>query len=142
MRPGGNVSKGKEGERQVCKLLQPVVNEVHTQLNPQYAAPVLTRNLNQARDAGYDLNGLEGLCIEVKWQKNLLLRNWWQQAVEQADAAGGEPVLVYKTNHQPWRVRMYVHPGNGVWLPGVLEMEDFLVWLRTYLRNRLLASSE
>ena len=81
--------KGKRGERELANLLQDHLGEI------------VTRNLNQSRDGGHDLN-IKGIALEVKRREELALLEWWGQTLDQA----GElrvPVLAYRASRRPWR---------------------------------------
>jgi Holliday junction resolvase len=116
-------NKGKRGERELANLLQ------------EYLGRDVTRNLAQSRDGGHDLN-LEGLALEVKRREVLALREWWDQALDQA-VDGRVPVLAYRASRRPWR---FVVPGVDVgmdWCSGrdlseTVEMgiEVFCGWYR------------
>ena len=148
---GGAMSrnKGQRAEREVVKLLQPVVIEVWNELGREGAAPSLERNLMQAHKGGHDLLGLDWLAIEVKHQEQFALASWWQQAKDQADRASQasfdpvEPVLFYRKNNVPWRVVMFGYLGvNGskrVRCPVDITPEAFLVWFRLRLLVELRA---
>lgn len=109
------VNKGKAAEREVVRLLQPVVNDAYVRLwreEPELAGyvgecPVLQRNTLQADDGGADLCGLAWLALEVKHQKTQAMNEWWRQCMGQAKP-GQTPVLWWKTNGKGWRVRMPV----------------------------------
>ena len=91
--------KGQRGEREICNLLK-------DRLGGDYK-----RNLSQTRvDGGYDVLGLEGFAIEVKFQEKLNIEKWYKQAVEQA---GKEkvPVLFFRKSREPWRVAI---PFKGI----------------------------
>jgi hypothetical protein len=96
--------KGKRGEREVVKLLQPVVDKVFSArgLEP----PTLFRNKNQSFQGGYDIDGIDWLALEVKRQETLNINAWWKQSVRQASKEQ-VPVLIYKQNHKPWKVQMF-----------------------------------
>lgn len=90
--------KGARGERELIALLR------------EHLGEELTRNLDQARDGGADLNGgvlLAGYAIECKRAARAEVRSWWQQAFEQAyDVADGRaPVLAYRIDRarEKWR---------------------------------------
>lgn len=126
---GGNMSrdKGQRGEREICKLLQPVVNEVYE--SKGLLPPVLERNLMQTRNGGFDIAGLDWIALEIKRHETLQIPAWWAQTKEQAlvkqRSGGGKgctagepqgqgsrpyeriPVLMYRKNRSPWRVMMY-----------------------------------
>lgn len=80
--------KGACGERELAKALSELLN-----LD-------ISRNLDQTRDGGHDLDGLP-FALEVKRQEKLSLGKWWRQAVEQAN--GRPPVLAYRQSRKPWR---------------------------------------
>ena len=77
--------KGKRGEREVVKVLQPTVNKVFEArgLEP----PVMFRNQNQSFQGGYDIDGLPWLALEVKRQETLNLNAWWGQAKRKSKVA-------------------------------------------------------
>ena len=69
----------------------------------------MSRNLEQTRSGGHDINGLETFAIEVKrYAKagDADLQKWWAQAVRQALQVSRQPALAYKLNHREWRVRI------------------------------------
>lgn len=136
---GGKMSrnKGQRGEREVAKLLQPIVDKVYSSrgLEP----PVIGRNLQQTRDGGYDLSGLDWMALEVKWQEAFNLKDWWVQTLRQA----GEqqiPILIYKKNHVKWRVRMIGELPIGCYLMPALvdiDLETFCQWFETMVEFKL-----
>jgi len=83
--------KGKEGERELARLLR------------DHLGADVTRNLLQARQGGADLLGVHGWAIEVKRAARPRLSEWWQQACSQAQATGQKPALFYRLDRQPWR---------------------------------------
>ena len=111
--------KGQRGEREVCKLLA-------DKLGGEYK-----RNLMQTQDGGYDVLGLDGYAIEVKFQEKFQIEKWWKQTVEQAE--GKIPVLFFRKSHECWRV---VVPFNiDSYVPcskcshlyySIIPMEDFV----------------
>ncbi len=115
----GSRAKGKEGERDVARLIRDLLGVR------------LVRNLHQAREGGCDLvvhpeevgpaaDVLRSLAIEVKRRAKVtehLLARFWRQAREQA---GQErvPCLIWREDRQPWRVTVpmawvnpELHPG-------------------------------
>ncbi len=136
-------NKGQRAEREVAKLLQPVVIATWNELGKDGTAPTLERNLMQAHNGGHDLFGLDWLAIEVKHQEQFALTAWWQQTKEQADKASQrssnrvEPVLFYRKNNVPWRVVMFgyldAHGAGRVRCPVNISTEAFLAWFRLRL---------
>jgi hypothetical protein len=90
--PINSRNKGAQGEREVIQLIDDLLGIQ------------LRRNLDQWREGGFDLIGLEGWAIEVKRAKKPLLKNWWQQTVDQANLHNLKPVLFYRLDNQRWRV--------------------------------------
>ena len=82
--------KGQRGEREICKLLA-------EKLGGEYK-----RNLMQTQEGGYDILGLHGYAIEVKFQEKFQIEKWWKQTVEQAEDK--IPVLFFRKSHECWRV--------------------------------------
>ena len=81
-------TKGAAAERELAKIL---FEELGVEMK---------RNLNQTREGGYDLLGLN-LAIECKRREKEDLGGWWRDAVKKAD--GKIPVLAYRASRQPWR---------------------------------------
>lgn len=132
-----SLNKGKRGEREVVKLLQPVVNEVYRELGLE--PPALERNLMQSHKGGCDLAGLDWLALEVKYQEQEQLTSWWAQCVRQA-AGSREPVLFYRKNNAKWKVRMlgFLLAGDKrVRCPVDISAEAFLAYLNIRLKKEL-----
>ncbi len=130
-------NKGKRGEREVVKALQPVVDKVYTKLGLEI--PILERNLMQSHRGGYDIVGLEWLALEVKYQEQLNLSGWWEQCKKQTKE-GQEPVLIYRKNNARWRVMMYgrLHAGTShIRCPVNVELDPFLVYFEHRLMHEL-----
>lgn len=91
-------AKGAAAERELIKRLT------------EWLGPLgLSRNLEQTRSGGHDINGLEKFAIEVKrYAKagDADLQKWWAQSVRQGLEVGKHPVLAFKLNHREWRVRV------------------------------------
>jgi len=84
--------RGKRGEREVARL---IYDELGFEAK---------RRVRQ-RDGDSDVDGVPGWAIEVKNHSTVTragLREWWQQAVEQA-SANVKPVLIYRRGRGWWR---------------------------------------
>jgi len=57
----------------------------------------------QTQDGGYDVLGLDGYAIEVKFQEKLQIEKWWEQTVQQSSVER-LPVLFLRRSREPWRV--------------------------------------
>lgn len=138
---GGKMSrdKGQRGEREVIKLLQPIVDEVYTKWNME--PPSLERNLMQSHKGGCDLAGLGWLALEVKHQESSNLKSWWEQTKSQAN--GREPILIHRKNHGRWRIRMIgylvVKDGARVRAPVDIALEAFLAYFRIRIEKELIS---
>ena len=123
--------KGKRAEREMVKILQPVVAKAWATMGGMPATcPVLSRNLVQSRKGGYDLVGLDWLALEVKHQETLKVRDWWLQALRQT-RTHQTPVLMYKQNNVKWRAVVwgYVPAGDTrVRCPVDIDLDSFLLW--------------
>ena len=100
--------KGAGGEREFARALEDQVGLR------------LARNLEQSRQGGHDLTlpeeatgpvaeALAMLAVEVKRYREVStgsLAAWWSQATRQAEDAGLWPVLAYRPDRAPWRVRL------------------------------------
>ena len=129
-------TKGQTGEREVIKLLQPIIDRVYDDAR-QYA-PQLQRNTLQSDKGGFDIVGIESqpLRFEVKRCETLNLSAWWQQTLKQA--GNREPVLIYQQSRKPWRVRMTKDIDNLTMLVDV-SIDNFLRWLELFLKSQVTA---
>ena len=133
-------NKGQRGEREVVKLLQPVVNKVYK--NFDLEPPEMKRNLMQSREGGYDLVGLDWLALEVKFQENEQINSWWQQTLRQTSASQ-IPVLFYRRARQPWRVKTVLNARSisySLPVPAIISLDDFLSILELRLIEELNSS--
>lgn len=100
-------NKGKEGEREVAKVLNSIIHQVLEKHGvPIPERDIVQRNQNQSAVGGSDLSNTFGVCIEVKRQEQLSINTWWKQAVEAARHNNETPVLVFRQNRKAWRVVM------------------------------------
>ncbi len=130
LRPGGNRQKGHDGEREVVRVLAPVVEAV-------LGEPRVRRNLMQTREGGHDICGLEHLAVEVKRCETLEIEKWWKQTLRQAENAGGAiPVLMFRQNRGKWRVMMFGIVGATVCRVEI-DMGTFCMWLGEDLKLRV-----
>ncbi len=124
-------NKGQSGEREVIKILQPIINQVYDE--HLMIAPQLQRNTLQSDKGGYDIVGLDGFAFEVKRCERLELDKWWNQAVRQA-GNDKEPVLFYRQNRGKWRVRMLQDvitlQNNCVTMLIDVSIDDFKIWFK------------
>lgn len=132
-----SLDKGKRAEREVVKLLQPVVDDAYQRKG--YEPPLLQRNLMQSHTGGYDIAGLEWLALEVKHHQKPQVKQWWEQTLGQASDEQ-EPILIYKVTGGKWRVRMHAQLLSNVedlLVPVDIAVEDFLYYLWHRLAREL-----
>ena len=141
--------KGKRGEREVIDWLQPIVNEIYRSYGIEPA--LLQRNTIQSDRGGTDIAGLEWLAAEVKnveADNPAILKDWWTQCSEQASqwSKPGRPmipVLFYKRNRRPFRIRMpgfacgHMEDKAFVFAVVDISMEAFEVYFRKRLEIEL-----
>ncbi|MCU7836140.1 MAG: hypothetical protein KZQ83_12940 [gamma proteobacterium symbiont of Taylorina sp.] len=94
-------NKGAAGEREVAKILN------------EELGIELVRNLEQTRNGGHDLIGLDGWAIEIKRQEQLSINTWWKQTVDQAERIGEKPALFYRQSRKPWMVIVDISDVNS-----------------------------
>lgn len=132
------VTKGKDGEREAIKFLQPIVNEIAQEVGVE--APALHRNQNQSALGGYDIDGLDWLALEIKRQEQLSLNAWWKQ-VNKARSGSQEAVVMFRQNRKPWRflVEGYFYTGGDKFMKLRCELnkEDFVSWFKRRLTHEL-----
>lgn len=137
------LNKGKAGEREVVKLLQPVVDEVYGRLLMD--APQLHRNQNQSALGGYDIDGLPWIALEVKRQEQLSINAWWKQ-VNKAARPGQEPIVIFRQNRKKWRILMnvWLHTGGTghTKVRAEVSLDDFMMWFKERLQYEALKASE
>lgn len=75
-------AKGANGELEVAKILQTVVNRVA--IHCGFTAPKIRRNVEQCQVGGEDLIGLPWYSIEIKRVERLDIDKWWEQTLTQA----------------------------------------------------------
>lgn len=139
------VNKGKEGEREVAKILNGIVAKVRDELKlPQFATrdELFQRNQNQSAVGGSDLSNPLYLDIEVKRQEQLSINTWWKQCTEAAARSGGIPVLIFRQNRKPWRVCMLadipLQPSGASAYRTLgpcrveIDLDTFKAWFKTY----------
>lgn len=126
-------AKGSGGEHEVIALLTAWAAEVGVTLT-------LSRNLEQVREGGADINGVVGMEVEVKRVENLVISSAWAQVCRAAERSGKHPFLIHRQNRKPWRVRTLVKDAlhiGGAWklVPLVvnLELEDAKRWFQAYV---------
>jgi len=117
--------KGANGEREFINLLKDYLGEI-----------TIARNLEQVRDGGADVVGLAEFSIEIKRAAKPLLNAWWMQAEAQAEHK--IPVLAYRLDRHPWRVRIPLKAicgigGNGLTWTIEISVEAFCAIVRENL---------
>ena len=89
----------------------------------QWSGIRLIRNLEQSRSGGHDLivhadevgqvaDSFRTLAIECKRYGKVtpgLIKTWWQQAKEQAELNGLQPILAYRADRCDWQVIAPLH---------------------------------
>lgn len=152
--------KGKRGEREAVKVLQPAIDEVWKWLygveecwdskfedregkggmsDQQWdMRPQLFRNQNQSFEGGYDIDGLAWMALEIKRCETLNLNKWWEQTMRQ-EGAGQTGVLMYRQSRKPWRIQMMgriVYDNQSMEYVNTrvdITLEDFLSWFKSRL---------
>ena len=128
--------KGSSGEYEIIALLTGWAAEVEVSLD-------LSRNLEQVRAGGADINGVPGLEVEVKRVENGSINQWWKQVCKAADKSGKTPSLFHRKNRQPWRARVRTtvamhNEESGVWdlfaVDADLELAQAKLWFQKHVQ--------
>lgn len=144
-------AKGQNGEREIADMMNLVVMRVmkdlgHSEADVLAVANTVQRNQNQSAVGGNDLSNTFGLSIEVKRQEDLSINAWWKQCAEAAARNGELPVLAYRQNRKPWRMRLPVAlplPNNAQLgqgyqaVIGEINESDFKLWLYHWIRAKI-----
>lgn len=142
--------KGKEGEREVTRELNAILDGILVDLGlpPQNPAkPRIQRNQNQSAVGGCDLTGTFELAIEVKRQEQLAVNTWWAQCVKSAEELGHKPVLIFRQNtpgggRKSWRVittvQLEIAGAESLECRAEITYEDFKRFFRAWAREHLL----
>jgi hypothetical protein len=110
--------KGAKGEREFINMMGPLLGVD------------LKRNLEQTREGGHDILGLDGWAIEIKRYAEVLpadLERWWDQAVEQSlriTWKNVSPALAYRADRRPWRI--VIPSERGLEYDYTIEMSPIL----------------
>lgn len=137
------LNKGKQGEREAIKFLQPTINKVYESFGMDTVE--LFRNQNQSALGGYDIDGLPWIALEIKRQETLNMNAWWAQ-VNKAAREGQVPVVMFRQNRKQWRFLMpsWLHTGGSGHMMARAEVtkEAFLEWFEQRLRYEVTRESE
>jgi hypothetical protein len=128
--------KGKQGEREVVALFAKLHNSIGHGVLDRNGAPVpVGRNHNQAERGGHDITGVFFFAPEVKrvgpQPSRGQVRQWWEQACQQAEVACKEPMLIYRANNKPWTVCLWAGLNRAAHAY-MMEMavEEFMLYYR------------
>lgn len=85
--------KGQKGERDVCDILvgHGLVQEA-------------SRNLDQVREGGSDVEALSHASVEVKRHEKTAIKSWWDQVCVSAARVGKMPCVWWRPNNKKWLV--------------------------------------
>ena len=141
-------AKGANGEREVLGAFRDLMRGIEEELaglgfvfvaRSEFA----TRKRLERGTSSRDLGNIPIISIEVKRNENLNLNKAWEQALRQADG-GLLPVLVYRYNREPWRVRTWAalthYNGTGApvcYAVGEFSLVDFLTYYGRLYRHFL-----
>jgi hypothetical protein len=141
-------TKGQQGEREVADLLNFTIYTVMKEMgyNEEESLRGMTtvqRNQQQSAVGGNDLTNCFGLSIEVKRQEQLSVNTWWKQCVLAAERNSELPVLMYRQNRKPWRIRtlawLNVGSSSKAYMQAVVEfdIDTFKSWFQAHVKQML-----
>lgn len=92
--------KGQIGEREVCAILV-----------EQGLCTEASRELDQVRVGGSDVEALTHMSIEVKRHEKVTVKTYWDQVMKSASAVGKCPCVWWRPNRKAWLVML---PANTI----------------------------
>lgn len=140
--------KGANGEREIVDILNFEIYSALKELEfPEYEClkgmRTVQRNQNQSAVGGNDLSNCLGLSIEIKRQEDLSVGSWWAQCLAAAQRNNEMPVLMYKQNRKPWRIRTFgwVNLPDSTHLQAIVEfdIDTFKSWFRKWAKAKILS---
>jgi hypothetical protein len=145
----GNQSrnKGANAEREIVRMLQPIVDKIYKVYDME-EIPLLERNTLQCNKGGSDIAGLEWMALEIKRQETLDLDKWWEQS-RAATKKGQTTILLYRQNGRKWRCQTHgaliygndIASGHSI-IRVDFNIEDFLDWFANKVETMLLIKSK
>lgn len=143
-----SAAKGANGEREVLQAFRDLMAGIEAELADKgfkfvARSEFATRKRLERGTSSRDLGNIPIISIEVKRNENLNLKAAWEQAIRQADG-GLLPVLVYRYNREPWRVRTWAalthYDGSGTpvyYAVSEVSLVDFLTYYGRLYRHFL-----
>lgn len=98
-------NKGRKGELEAAHLLQKYGYEARR------TAQVCGKD--QA-----DVEGVDGLHIEVKRQETVSIEKWLQQSERDAEYTGAVPIVLHRRNREAWKVTLRADDFFKIWGEG------------------------
>lgn len=134
-------AKGYRGEVEVLEILSGILAQEYSRRG--LPPPELARSPN-----GRDIRGISWIALEVKRHEPKgagdfftpsQVEAWWEQCKTNAPK-GTEPIVIYRGNRMPWRVKMFgrLHTEKAtVRCPVDIAVDAFYVWFRARLNEIL-----
>ena len=94
--------KGKVGELDAVHFLNKLGYETH-------------RTSQVCGQDSADIEGIEGLHIEVKRQEKVSIEQWLQQSERDAKYTGGIPIVMHRRNREQWKVTLRADEFFEIW---------------------------
>ena len=106
-------TKGAVAEREVAKLLR---SQGHTEARrgQQYSG------IGQA-----DVIGVKGIHLEIKRQERVQDEQWLKQS--ERDAKNEIPVVMYRRNHEQWKILIRQNIADLIWQTLTDEQKDYII---------------
>lgn len=113
-------AKGASGELEVIEVLK--------KLLPPEMTSGLARNLEQTRDGGHDILGLDNWALEVKRYAEIKpadMERFWEQTLDQARKDEKRPALVFRQDRREWRAVVTMGHGDEYEWTSEISMKLF-----------------
>lgn len=94
--------KGTVGEREAVHFLNNLGFETH-------------RTSQVCGKDSADVEGIEGLHLEIKRQEKTAIEQWLQQSERDAGYTGGIPIVMHRRNRETWKVTLRAEEFFKLW---------------------------
>lgn len=109
--------KGTVGERDAVHFLNSLGYDTHR-----------TSQVS-GRDSA-DIEGIEGLHLEIKRQEKVSIEQWLQQSERDAGYTGGLPIVMHRRNRESWKVTLRAKVYFTLWEMLIEAYDIKTIWSR------------
>ena len=119
--PINSKRKGAVGEREAVHFLNNLGYDTH-------------RTSQVCGQDSADIEGIDGLHIEVKRQEKTSIEQWMQQSERDAGYTGGIPIVLHRRNRETWKVTIRAKIFFKLWKLLLKAYDIQTIWRELYER--------